>query len=248
MPEHVDHFPSTHATWIDAQLTIAERSRAAGDAAGEVSAIGSLRQHLMERYHAALRAYVLGGSLRKLGEADELVGGFFADRACGPAFLAQWRASGLPLRRWMMTGINLYGKSIIRDRTRDREHPGGDIDPGSLVDDSTAERAFERAWALSVLNAALERVHAELADQGRIDDYEIFRRRVIAGEPYAQVAADEGRTEQQCAGATRLVTERLRTALRDVLRDEGVTEPEVSTAISEVYDAFGIARRMGGGT
>ena len=34
----VDHFPSTHATWIDAQLTIAEegdRAAATGDAAAE---------------------------------------------------------------------------------------------------------------------------------------------------------------------------------------------------------------------
>jgi hypothetical protein len=116
----VDHFPSTHATWIDAQLTIAERSRAAGDAAGESNAVTALRRHLMERYHDALRAYVLGGSLRRLGEVDELIGGFFAERACRPGFLAQWRASGLPLRRWMMTGINLYGKTIVRERTRDR--------------------------------------------------------------------------------------------------------------------------------
>jgi hypothetical protein len=79
-----DHFPSTHATWIDAQLTIAERSRAVGDAASEGNAIDALRRHLMERYHAALRAYVCGGSLRRLGEPDELVGGFFAERACRP--------------------------------------------------------------------------------------------------------------------------------------------------------------------
>ena len=52
----VDHFPSTHATWIDAQLTIAERSRATGDAAGETNAVAALRRHLMERYHGALRA------------------------------------------------------------------------------------------------------------------------------------------------------------------------------------------------
>jgi hypothetical protein len=33
----IDHFPSTHATWIEAQLTIAEdgeRAAAAGDGAG----------------------------------------------------------------------------------------------------------------------------------------------------------------------------------------------------------------------
>ena len=33
------------------------------------------------------------------------------------------------------------------------------------------------------LNASLAQVHAELAAQGRLDDYAIFRRRVIDGEP-----------------------------------------------------------------
>jgi len=243
----VDHFPSTHATWIDAQLTIAERSRAAGDAAGESNAVTALRHHLMERYHDALRAYVLGGSLRRLGEVDELIGGFFAERACRPEFLAQWRESGLPLRRWMMTGINLYGKTIVRERTRDREVPVGELQPDALVDESTAERAFERAWALSVLNAALAQVHADLSAQGRLEEFSIFRRRVIGGEAYTTIAAGTGRTEQQCAGATRLVTDRLRAALRVVLRDEGITEPEIDAALAEVYDAFGIARRLDGG-
>ena len=242
-----DHFPSTHATWIDAQLTIAERGRAAGDAAVESNAIEALRRHLMDRYHAALRAYVCGSGLRRLGEPDELVGGFFADRACRPGFLDSGRASGLPLRRWMMTGINLYGKSLVRERTRDREVPVGVVDEESLVDMSTAERAFERAWALAVLNAALEQVHGELAAQGRLDDYAIFRRRVIEGEGYDSIAPGAGRTPQQCANATRLVTERLRDALRSVLREEGLAGGDIETAVGEVYEAFGIGKRAGPG-
>jgi hypothetical protein len=242
-----DHFPSTHATWIDAQLTIAERSRAAGDAAGEGNAIDALRRHLMERYHAALRAYVCGGSLRRLGEPDELVGGFFAERACRPGFLVQWRASGLPLRRWMMTGINLYGKGVIRERSRDREVPVGQVDEGSLVEESDAVRAFERAWALAVLNHALAQVHAELAAQGRLEDFGIFRRRVVQGEAYETIAPTVGRSAQQCAGATRLVTDRLREALRSSLRDEGVPHADIDAALGEVYEVFGIARRADDG-
>jgi hypothetical protein len=242
-----DRFPSTHATWIDAQLTIAERSRAAGDAAREGNAIDALRQHLMERYHGALRAYVCGGSLRRLGEPDELVGGFFAERACRPGFLVQWRESGLPLRRWMMTGINLYGKSVIRERSRDREAPVGQVDEESLVEDSDAVRAFERAWALAVLNHALALVHADLAAQGRLEEFGIFRRRVVQGEAYETIAPTVGRSAQQCAGATRLVTDRLREALRNSLRDEGVPHADIDAALAEVYEVFGIARRADGG-
>lgn len=242
----VDHFPSTHATWIDAQLTIAERSRAAGDAVGESHAVGALRTHLMERYHAALRAYVCGGSLRRLGEPDELVNGFFADRACRPGFLAQWRESRLPLRRWMMTGINLYGKARVRERTRDREQPTGDMAEAAPSEDATAERAFEHAWGLAVLNSALAAVHAELFASGRTDELAIFRRRVVSGESYETIAPSVGRSAQQCANATRLVTDRLREALREALRGEGMPEGEVHAALAELYEAFGIGKRTAG--
>jgi hypothetical protein len=69
----VDHFPSTHATWIDAQLTIVERAGVHTEH-GQ-SAQYALRQYLMQRYHAALRAYVTRSSLRSLTEPDDLVGG-----------------------------------------------------------------------------------------------------------------------------------------------------------------------------
>lgn len=253
----VDHFPSTHATWLDAQLTIMETA-GDGSPAGR-GALDGLRRHLMERYHAALTLYVRGSSLRRLGEPDDIVGGFFAERVCKPGFLPQWRSSGLPLRRWMMTGINLYGKSLVRERTRDRlravggafEHGDelGDADGAEGVlgaiasDEASAERAFERAWALAVLNAALAQVHAELLAQGRLDEYAIFRRRVVEGETYETIAPSVGRTPQQCAGATRLVTDRLREALRSALREDGVGTAELEQAVAEVFAAFGMGLR-----
>jgi len=107
----VDHFPSTHATWIDAQLTIAERAGAHTE--DGQSARRALQQHLMQRYHEPLRAYVRGSSMRQLGDADELVGGFFADRVGAHGFLADWRESRMPLRRWLMNGISFYGRGVI---------------------------------------------------------------------------------------------------------------------------------------
>ena len=242
----VDHFPSTHATWIDAQLTIAE-----GGAPEATSALNALRRHLMERYREALVAYVRGGSLRRLGDAEELVAGFFADRAAEPSFLAGWRASGMPLRRWMMNGINFYGRGMIRDRARAKardgaaelaERAGGDLSRAlreAGVDQRDAERAFEQAWALAVLNDAHARAHAELASKDRLDDYDIFRRRVIEGEGYETIAPSVGRSAQQCAGATRLVTQALQRALLEALRAEGVRESDLEAEAARVHALLG---------
>ena len=249
----VDHFPSTHATWIDAQLTIAEGCRAQGDSVGERAAIGSLRGYLMQRYHAPLIAYVAASSLRRVAEPEEIVAGFLADRACRPGFLPSWRASGLPLRRWMMTGINLYGKSIIRERSRNRLQSANDcVEDGNATTpepiapnshETDAERAFERAWARTVLEDAVGRVHAELDAMGRLDDFEIFRRRVIQGVPYERIAADTGCTISRCSQASRSVLDRLRAMLRSTLRDDGIAMADLDAAISDVYRSFGIERR-----
>jgi len=246
----VDHFPSTHATWIDAQLTIAER---AGDHTHEGrSARRALQQHLMQRYHEPLRAYVRGSSMRQLGDADDLVAGFFADRIGAPGFLADWRGSKMPLRRWLMNGISFYGRGVMRDRARDRMRqfedggagfPGGAGDSSThaggedrFVDERDAVRAFEEAWALEVLNAAHELVHANLAERGKLEEYGVFRRHVIDGVEYAVIGTDLGLTRQQCANMVRRVSDRIREALREVLRSEGVPPEEVERTVREVEE------------
>jgi hypothetical protein len=243
----VDHFPSTHATWIDAQLTIMD----GGHAPRAAGALGELRRHLMERYRTALVAYVRGGSLRRLGDAEDLVAGFFADRACEPAFLREWRASGMPLRRWMMNGVNFYGRGVLRDRARERardgsaeaaDSAGGDLARAlerAAVDERYAERAFEHAWALAVLNDAHARAHETLAARDRLVEYEVFRRHVIEGEPYAIIAPSVGRNEQQCASATRIVTNAMREAMRESLRAEGITEAELDAEAARLYALLG---------
>jgi DNA-directed RNA polymerase specialized sigma24 family protein len=246
----VDHFPSTHATWIDAQLTIAERAGAHTDDGR--SAQRALQQHLMQRYHLPLRAYVRGSSMRQLGDADDLVAGFFADRVGAPGFLADWRGSGMPLRRWLMNGISFYARGVMRDRARDRmrqfEDGGAGISGGAgdlsthaggedrLVDDRDAARAFEEAWALEVLNAAHELVHADLAERGKLAEYDVFRRHVIDGVEYAVIGTDLGLTRQQCANMVRRVSDRIREALREVVRGEGVPAEEVERTVREVEE------------
>ena len=76
---HLDRFPTTHATWIEAQLTIiddAERPGSESSGVGRASsARDALRRHVMERYTDALGAYVSATGLRASGERDEPVSG-----------------------------------------------------------------------------------------------------------------------------------------------------------------------------
>jgi DNA-directed RNA polymerase specialized sigma24 family protein len=241
---HVDHFPSTHTTWIDAQLTIAEdgdRAAAAGDplaAARASNARDALRRHVMGRYAMALTAYVSTPQLRRVGERDDLVSGFFARTMSDPSFFVRWRASGMPLRRWLMNAMAFHCRGVMRDAQRER---GGEIPAdhavleGALSSDASAlADAFDRAWALALTNEAYALVQADLVARDQGDDDAVFRMHVIDGMTYGEVARATGRTEAECLNAARRVANALRAAVRDLLREEGVPAGGLEAAVNEV--------------
>jgi hypothetical protein len=244
----VDHFPSTHATWIDAQLTIAEdgdRAACAGDGVGRARAEGArdaLRRHLMERYADALRAYVRGSSLREMAEADELVNGFFADVLSRPAFLREWRFHGGPLRRWMINGLLFHARGIRRDAARRREHGVGDaatLEALAPEQEASAVRAFDRAWANALLQSVCERVRASLEAEGETVSFDAFRRHVIDGRTHAEVASELELPVAQVARLVRTVTDRVRTEAVRVLVEEGVHRDDAQAELRRIEELLG---------
>ncbi len=246
MPAPVDHFPSTHATWIDAQLTIAEdadRAHRAGDgnAAARASAARSaLRRHVMDRYTAALGAYASASGLRSAGERDDLVAGFYVGPLADDAFFQRWRTSGMPLRRWLMNAMSFHCRGVRRDAVRERGRAGGSIESAAgseganLSVEADAADAFDRAWALALVNEAYARVQHELAASGRGVEDDVLRMHVIDGMPYEHVARALGLTRNDCFNAARRVAGRVRDAVRDLLREEGVAESGLDAAVAEV--------------
>ena len=242
MPAHVDHFPSTHATWIDAQLTIAEdgdRAAGAGDSASAARASNArdaLRRHVMERYMDALGAYVSASGLRASGERDELVSGFFAGPLADPAFFVRWRTSGMQLRRWLMNAMSFHCRGVRRDEARRRERTAPDpverLDDRQDAAEATAAEAFDRAWALSIVNEAYARVQDELAGAGREDD--VLRMHLVDGMPYDDIARALGTSRAECFNAARRVAARVRAAVQDLLREEGVPNSGLDAAVAEL--------------
>lgn len=223
-------FPSTHATWLATRIEDGGRE-----------AVREAALHLMERYRAPLVAYAAHSRLAQIDDPDELVHGFLAAKSADPRFLADWRDSALPLRRWMLNGLVFHARGVTRDRGREsgrRAHAAAEALPSKAPD---AERAFERAWALALIESACRHAHAALATEGRGRAYDCFHRHFFDGVPYEQLSAQHGVDRTTIASEIRLVTRRVRAKAESMLRDElGTADPAaIAAELARVRDCTG---------
>lgn len=86
------------------------------------------------------------------------------------------------------------------------------------VDRLSADKLFERRWALTLLEQVLARLQREQADAGRGAVFEYFKIFLVAGggPSYAELAARLGLSE----GAVKVAVHRLRQRYRALLDDE----------------------------
>ncbi|MEY2795172.1 MAG: hypothetical protein RIR10_888, partial [Planctomycetota bacterium] len=189
-----DAFPTTHATWIDARLEEGELGREA------------LNTHVMSRYARPLATYARASALRTIDEPDALVNGFFATRLTRAEYLASWRASGLPLRRWLVNGLLLHGRERQREQRKAARDGAAAASPcgscgcagacaGGLGNgaaevglEPSAFEEFERAWSRALLSDACELAERELVAEGDADAWASFRRHNLDGLEYAEIA------------------------------------------------------------
>jgi hypothetical protein len=183
----------------------------------------ALRRVIMERYAEPLAIYAKGSTLRDIAEPEELVYGFLVQALAEPAYFERYRASGLRMRRWLMNGLLLHARSVARDRARASRREGATIDhistPASTG--SSAEEAFDRAWALAILSEACASVEGALMAEGRDRAWTVFRRHAIDGRNYSELESELGLGRQQMADLVRTVTRRLRARVLELLASEG---------------------------
>jgi RNA polymerase sigma factor (sigma-70 family) len=108
--------------------------------------------------------------------------------------------------------------------------------------DLTAERLFERRWALTLLDRVLAGVDAELARSEKRALYERLRPTLTGADeapPYQQIADELGLT----LGAVKMAVHRLRARYRERLREEiarTVADPsEIDGEIRDLLAALG---------
>lgn len=218
-----DIFPTTQRTWIDVALDRTVEGRQA------------VNHHIMSVYAHPLRVYCLGTAARWLGEPEDVVAGFFADRLARDGFLDDWQRSGLRLRRWLMNAFSFYLSEEQRRRRRDRRMTELQSDHDAMSD--APERLVDRAFGESIVIQAMRLAQVECAAQGLESHWSIFVRHAYAGERYDLIATDVGLTPARAAVMARTAARHFRKAIRELLQSDGATERDVDDEIRTLLEA-----------
>ena len=113
-----------------------------------------------------------------------------------------------------------------------------DLEP---TDDATPDKAFDKQWALRLLEAVLTRLEQEYEREGKAALFALLKR-TLAGaresQPYAELAPRMGMSQ----GAIKVAVHRLRRRYRQLIRDEiarTVASPEeVDSEMRHLLDAL----------
>jgi DNA-directed RNA polymerase specialized sigma24 family protein len=231
-------FPTTHATWLLERIGDAGLSQQEAQAA-----LREAREHVMRRYYEPLAAYLSATSYRDVDAPAALVAGFFVDRLGDDGYLAAWRSSGLPLRRWLVNGLLFWVRTEVRRRRRTIERESSwplSADSGRLAaaGSETPDAVFEREWARSIVTDACELVQERLVAEGAADRWQHFRRHVLEGLGYDEVAREMSCDARTVRNACRVVRVRLEAALVELLRAEGVREGDIEREVARIQSYF----------
>src|SRR5947208_4073503 len=162
-------------------------------------------------------------------DAQDLTQAFFA-RFLEKNYLAQVDREKGKFRSFLLASLRHF-LSDERDRTRAAKRGGGQI-PLSLdaqdaegryalepVDEMSAEKIFERRWALTVLDATRTCLREEYAASGKAERFAVLAQFLPGENPaltYAQAASQLG----LAAGTVKWEVHQLKQRYREVLRAE----------------------------
>lgn len=220
-----DAFPTTQRTYIGTLLD-------AGPT-GEAEA----GHYLMSAYREALSIYLQGSSFRGIGEVDELVDGFFADRLGRVRFLDDWRRSRRRLRYWLIRAFKNY--LMEQRRAEDRARRAGGGPPPSAADEGDPEGAFHREAALSMVREALRIAGEDCRTAGRGEHWQVFLRHHMDDQDYETIGSALGVNPLRAAVMARTAMHAFRRRLREVAAWPGASREDLDVEIRGLMEIIG---------
>jgi hypothetical protein len=215
-------FPTTQQTWIGQTLVQGDRGRA------------NVNRHVMEVYSWPLTVYYRGTRDRWLGEPDEIVQGFFADRLARSGFFTDWQRSRLPLRRWLINAFCFYLSEMRRRSKRDRS--AQELGESAATTESDPGTTMDRAFVVSIVRAALSTAENRCKAEGLDAHWRIFMRHHHNGEAYQHIAADADIGPARAAVMCRTASRKFRSALRDMMARDGAPQHQIDREIQSLLE------------
>lgn len=220
-----DVFPTT-AAWLPSRVNQGPEG------------VGQANSHIMAIYAHPLKVYFLGCTLRWVGEPEDVINGFFADRLPKPDFLPRWLASGRPLRYWLITGFKHFLMESARRVQRDRQM--GTLDAEGSFEASTDDtRGFNREVALSIVREATRRAEQACNENGLDQHWKVFVAHHVHSKPYEQLGPELGLDRARCAVMARTAANRFKAELRALVAWDGANDEQVDREIRSLLEATG---------
>ena len=146
-----------------------------------------------------------------------------------------WRSSDKRLRRWLINGLIFYIKEEYRRQKRRGASLSDEAEAG-LEDPSDQYRAFEQAWAASVVRRAMSMASVRCSQEGLGAHWDIFVRHHIQQQPYAVCCQEHGVNAARAAVMSRTAATRFRDAVRELVSMDGADEKSIDQEIAGLRD------------
>ena len=228
-----DQFHTTH--W---SLVVRAQGVSPGPWGGSTHAHAALAR-LCELYWYPLYAFVRRQGHRP-HDAQDLTQEFFA-RLLAKGWLAEVHQERGRFRSWLLSAVKHFLANEW-DRLKAQKRGGREniisIDEATAegryreepADVETADRMFDRRWALTLLERVLAQLRAEYVSDGKAALFDALKG-MLAGEshPYTEIAKELGMSE----GAIKVAVHRLRNRYRTLIRSDvmqTVATPEEADA------------------
>jgi DNA-directed RNA polymerase specialized sigma24 family protein len=208
--------------------------------------VRALRE-LLEAYWKPLYFYVRRKGLA-VENAKDAVQGFCA-RLLEQDFLDRLDPAQGRFRGYLKTGIDNHLRNLHESRTARKR--GGDSRTVAL-DFEVAERdlslapsepdaAFDREWAVGVMERALAKLRAEFEAGERKGPFDVALKFFRPGEPpsYAEAAGESGMTQVQFKAFLHRARERFRRLVRDEVTQTLPDAAEVDAELAHLVKALG---------
>jgi len=238
--------PNSHAEFASTQWSLVLQARQCGGLAVN-QALAALCRLYWYPVYAYLRRMV--GSAER---AEDLTQEFFV-RFLDKEFLNSVDRDKGRFRAFLLACCNHFlANQFDRDKAQKR---GGHRVIHSLefrtaenrylhepADSATPERLFERRWALTLLEAALDQLRREFVDAGKEQLYDWLKASITGDAdalPFASIATTLGMSEDAVKKAAQRLRQRYAEALREQIAATLDTRESIEDEIRSLFTALG---------